>query len=99
MICKKCGRENALAKKYCAYCGSILEGYTINNFTGVYGYRGADGLFYNSQEEYLAKNDKPKVNAYEWYSRLSENDRERVDALLFLQYQAGYGRDGKIIWV
>lgn len=58
MKCKNCGEGNPIIKKCCQYCGAVLEGYTINNVTGEYGYRGADGLFYKDEEEYLAKRNK-----------------------------------------
>ena len=51
MVCKRCGTENGEAKRTCVNCGAILEGYTINNVTGKYGYRGADGKFRNSKED------------------------------------------------
>ena len=34
------------AKRTCSECGALLEGYTLNNVTGEYGYRGADGGFF-----------------------------------------------------
>lgn len=37
-------------------CGACLEGYTFNNVTGEYGYRGSDGYFYHSEEEYKNRN-------------------------------------------
>ena len=43
--CKTCGEMNAPLKKVCTRCGEFLEGYTINNATGKYGYRYADGSF------------------------------------------------------
>lgn len=52
MKCKRCGAEMPDVKKTCSECGSFLEGYTLNNVTGEYGYRGADGNFYKSEEEY-----------------------------------------------
>ena len=52
MKCKQCGEENGDAKRTCSRCGAFLEGYTLNNVTGEYGYRGADGNFYKSEEEY-----------------------------------------------
>lgn len=52
MKCKRCGAENPDAKKNCSECGAVLEGYMLNNVTGEYGYRGADGNFYKSEEEY-----------------------------------------------
>ncbi len=55
MICKKCGEENGDAKRTCCRCGAFLEGYAINNVTGEYGYRGADGGWYQSEEDYLAR--------------------------------------------
>ena len=54
MVCKKCGYENGDAKMICSRCGAFLEGYTLNNVTGEYGYRGADGGWYKSEEEYRA---------------------------------------------
>ena len=55
MICKKCGKMNAPAKRCCSHCGSFLEGYTVNNVTGEYGYRGGDGGWYKNEQEYLNK--------------------------------------------
>lgn len=52
MKCKRCGAEMPDAKRACSECGAFLEGYTLNNVTGEYGYRGADGNFYKSEEEY-----------------------------------------------
>ena len=52
MKCKRCGAEMPDAKRTCSECGAFLEGYTLNNVTGEYGYRGADGNFYKSEEEY-----------------------------------------------
>ena len=52
MKCKQCGEENGDAKRTCSRCGAFLEGYTLNNVTGEYGYRGADGGWYKSEEEY-----------------------------------------------
>ena len=54
MKCKQCGEENGDAKRTCSCCGAFLEGYTLNNVTGEYGYRGADGGWYKSEEEYRA---------------------------------------------
>jgi hypothetical protein len=51
MKCKRCGAENGDAKRTCGACGAFLEGYTLNNVTGEYGYRGADGNFYKSEED------------------------------------------------
>ena len=51
MKCKQCGEENGDSKRTCSRCGAFLEGYTLNNVTGEYGYRGADGNFYKSEEE------------------------------------------------
>ena len=55
MKCKKCGEENSDAKRTCSRCGVFLEGYTLNNVTGEYGYRGADGNFYKSEEDFRAR--------------------------------------------
>lgn len=54
MKCKRCGAEMPDAKRTCSECGAFLEGYTLNNVTGEYGYRGADGGWYKSEEEYHA---------------------------------------------
>lgn len=56
MTCKKCGTDNGTCKKTCINCGACLEGYTFNNVTGEYGYRGSDGYFYHSEEEYKNRN-------------------------------------------
>jgi len=55
MKCKRCGAEMPDAKRTCSECGAFLEGYTLNNVTGEYGYRGADGNFYKSEEEYRSQ--------------------------------------------
>lgn len=55
MRCINCGAENPDARKTCSECGAFLEGYTLNNVTGEYGYRGADGNFYKSEEEYRSQ--------------------------------------------
>lgn len=55
MICKRCGEENPDAKRVCTKCGAFLEGYTFNNVTGDYGYRGADGEWYKTEEDYRAR--------------------------------------------
>lgn len=55
MVCKRCGAENPDTKRCCGDCGAFLEGYTLNNVTGKYGYRGGDGGWYNNEEEYRAK--------------------------------------------
>lgn len=54
MECKQCGEENGGAKRACSRCGAFLEGYALNNVTGEYGYRGANGGWYKSEEEYRA---------------------------------------------
>lgn len=90
MKCKKCGEENAMLKRCCSRCGAILEGYTLNNVTGEYGYRGGDGNFYKSEEEYQAA--------------IRENGGENVafvyvtpywfKALIFRLVQKPYGING-----
>lgn len=55
MICKKCGEENAPAKRSCSNCGAILEGYTFNNVTAEFGYRGGNGGWYQNKEDYIKK--------------------------------------------
>jgi len=53
MRCKKCGEENAELKRCCSSCGAFLEGYTLNNVTGEFGYRGGDGGWYKNKAEYM----------------------------------------------
>ena len=60
MKCKRCGTENPDAKRTCMECGAILEGYTFNNVTGEYGYRGADGNFYKNESGYRARISAPQ---------------------------------------
>ena len=43
--CRACGTKNPPVKKTCANCGTMLEGRTVNNVTGKWGYRHADGSF------------------------------------------------------
>lgn len=45
MKCKKCNHENSDLKRCCENCGSILEGWTLNNTTGRWGYRTDAGEF------------------------------------------------------
>lgn len=86
MKCKRCGAEMPDAKRTCSECGAFLEGYTLNNVTGEYGYRGADGNFYKSEEDYhtkssadaqpaiaqAAKAPKYKKGAHVWAKRPKE---------------------------
>ncbi len=44
-----------MLKRTCQYCGSFLEGYTVNNVTGEFGYRGGDGGWYKNEQDYLNK--------------------------------------------
>ena len=44
-----------MPKRTCQYCGSFLEGYTVNNVTGEFGYRGGDGGWYINETEYKNK--------------------------------------------
>lgn len=50
MICKKCGHENSVIKDVVNLVDSILEGWTINNTTGKYGYRTSAGEFLPSDK-------------------------------------------------
>lgn len=52
MKCKNCGAENSDGRKCCTECGEFLEGYTVNNVTGEYGYRGGNGNWYRSAYDY-----------------------------------------------
>lgn len=52
MKCKICGTDNPELRKTCCECGRFLEGNTINNVTGEYGYRGSNGLFYKNKSEF-----------------------------------------------
>lgn len=54
MICISCGNTNGWAKKTCCQCGAILVGETINNVTGKFGIRNADGSFTPYQTEPIA---------------------------------------------
>jgi hypothetical protein len=51
MICISCGNTNGWAKKTCGQCGAVLVGETINNVTGKFGRRNADGSFTPYQTE------------------------------------------------
>ena len=44
-----------MPKRTCQYCDSFLEGYTVNNVTGEFGYRGGDGGWYINETEYKNK--------------------------------------------
>ena len=44
-----------MLKRTCQHCGSFLEGYTVNNVTGEFGYRGGDGGWYINETEYKNK--------------------------------------------
>lgn len=55
MRCKKCGTDNPDYRKCCINCYAFLEGWTINNVTGDFGYRGGNGFFYKSKEAYLER--------------------------------------------
>lgn len=66
MKCKQCGEENGDAKRTCSRCGAFLEGYTLNNVTGEYGYRGADGNFYKSEEEYRIRSSAAVQSAIDY---------------------------------
>jgi hypothetical protein len=57
MECKKCGESNAELKKTCSYCGAFLEGHTINNVTGEWGYRDSNGIFYPDKENKTTVSD------------------------------------------
>lgn len=89
MVCKVCGAENPDVKRCCSECGSFLEGYTVNNVTGEYGYRGADGNFYKSQELY--------EQAKQIRSILQQAMKEKLDpiihqmtSILGAVFQAGF---------
>ena len=51
MTCKHCGASNSDLKKTCSNCGAILEGRTINNVTGKWGYRTNEGDFIPDKQE------------------------------------------------
>ena len=77
MKCKRCGAEMPDAKRTCSECGAFLEGYTLNNVTGEYGYRGADGNFYKSEEEYRSQSSAAVQSAIdhkkeEWRLKIAE---------------------------
>ena len=68
MICKKCGHENSDIKRCCESCGSILEGWTIKNTTGKYGYRTSAGEFLPSdkakEKEKLLDDTKLQIEVF-----------------------------------
>ena len=78
MICKKCGEENAEMKKCCSSCGAFLEGYTFNNVTAEFGYRGGDGNFYKSEEDYKATSMQHDWRTGEFVVRLSDGQLRGV---------------------
>jgi len=49
-ICQECGKHNAPCKRTCIRCGAFLEGWTVNNVTGEFGYRHADGRFERAKD-------------------------------------------------
>lgn len=49
-ICTKYREHNEPAKRTCVRCGVFLEGWTVNNMTGEYGYRNGDGMFTTIKE-------------------------------------------------
>lgn len=61
MRCKKCGEENAEMKRCCSSCGAFLEGYTFNNVTAEFGYRGGDGGWYKNKAEYMKTRKNMRV--------------------------------------
>ena len=73
MKCKRCGEENAELKRCCSRCGAFLEGYTINNVTGEYGYRGGDGRFYKTEEEYRRQAELEKKARMDFEEVLARN--------------------------
>lgn len=91
MICKKCRADNAPIKKCCARCGSFLVGMTINNVTGEYGYRGDDGLFYDSEEEYNTKKNEPKPKRDSRPKCLQCNSLMECANIVFLDGLEGVG--------
>lgn len=78
MRCKKCGKENAEMKKCCSSCGAFLEGYTFNNVTAEFGYRGGDGNFYKSKEDYKATSMQHDWRTGEFVLRLSDGQLRGV---------------------
>lgn len=53
MKCLNCKHENAQIKKSCENCGKFIEGFTMNNVSGEYGYRDHKGYFHSMDSEYV----------------------------------------------
>ncbi len=70
MICKSCGRTNAEVNKCCHFCGAILEGETINNVTGEFGYRNADGSFTTFRDAHALIDDDDKETLESYFKRI-----------------------------
>lgn len=62
MKCKYCGREVPDIKKTCPFCHSFIEGYTLNNVTGEFGYRDKDGAFHSCKDVPYNKEMKVKID-------------------------------------
>lgn len=88
MICKRCGAENSDVKRTCCECGAFLEGYTLNNITGEYGYRGGDGVFYKNEEEYRSHSSSAgsqkgvPIRSFTSSSPLAKEVRESVEKFM-----------------
>ena len=91
MKCKRCGAEMPDAKRTCSECGAFLEGYTLNNVTGEYGYRGADGNFYKSEEEYRSQSSAAVQSAIDHVTKIAEITKratqEKLNPLVSLMVQ------------
>ena len=72
MKCLHCGTKNASVKKTCTECGNFLEGWTVNNVTGEYGYREADGSFTLPDETQIGYKENQALKTTAWHSIVSQ---------------------------
>jgi len=99
MRCKRCGAENPEAKRTCTECGAFLEGYTLNNVTGEYGYRGADGGFYKSEEDYRSKSSAASPSAIDHAKMQAELQVREVMAKNYGRKTSPVGHsDDEVAW-
>lgn len=87
MDCPKCGASNAPLKKTCYNCGAVLNGWTVNNVTGEYGYRNPDGSF--SKEP---KRNADAIEAMQQISKVFGKMLEVENGTITLPVPIGYLR-------
>lgn len=88
--CRRCGTEQDSSIKCCRNCGVFMEGPAINNVTGEAGYRGADGVFYKSFQEYSRRDGRQDVGRPDWLPEGTD-----LDELAASAERAGIGR---VVW-